>query len=126
MGDAATTSASSTTTTTGASSPSYANNPADPTTWSPAYAAQMQQAMSQYAAAQQLASNQATLAQLQPCAELAGPAFVALMAACKAAAPNVASAPLNQFLQNLSQVGALAAAEFSKQFLAVGGSAPPS
>ena len=126
MGDAATTSASSTTTTTGTSSPTYADNPSDPTTWSPAYAAQVQQAISQYTAAQQLAANQATLAQLQPCAELAGPAFTALMASCKAAAPNVASSPLSQFLQNLSQVGALAAAEFSRQFLAVGGVAPAS
>ena len=117
---------SASTTATPASTPTYADNPSDPTTWSPAYAAQMQQAMSQYTAAQQLAANQATLAQLQPCAELAGPAFTALMAACKATAPDVTSSPLSQFLQNLSQVGALTAAEFTRQYLAVGGTAPAS
>ena len=43
-----------------------------------------------------------------------------------AAAPNVTSSPLIPFLLNLAEIGPLAAAEFSKQFLAAGTTAPAS
>ncbi len=113
--DAAPATSSAATTTTTASGPTqvYANNPSDPTTWSPAYAAAMAQNASLYAAKQAAAVSAPTLAELTPCAGLLDAAFTTLMQACGTLARTTSDAQLGSMLQSLSSLGQMASARFS-------------
>lgn len=113
------------------STPVYSNNPTDPTTWSPGYAAQQQAAVTAWNANQQSIQAAATLALMQPCAELAGPAPQARAAARRALASNLGGddapqADLNfvAMLRNAATADTMLAAEFDTRFKAVGGVAP--
>ena len=107
-----------------ASAPAYANSPTDPSTWSPAYAAQMQAAASQYAATQALAAAQVTLATLQPCVFVLADAWASQADAIKALAKASEDDLVTSWGNNLATTMSGFATEFRTRFLGAGGKLP--